>query len=193
MKGTGFYDSSGKKFRFESEFGEREMAAAWDRKERCFTCKSPPISWFFSGKTPSAEALAKLKETQIKLRLTLNGQNWIWVGYFEYYDPIIERMSYELNFGEGLSEDEKVKKWLEEELLPVPPADPEERKKFDAEQEKRITEENEEFGTIYKRTGTKFYIWGAKFKKTQVLFCGSEDSCATKQKIASGNKSEIYV
>ena len=164
VKGTGFYDSSGKKFKFESEFGEREMAAAWDRKEKCFTCKSPPISWFFSGKNPSPEALAKVKETPIKLRLTLNGQNWIWVGYFEYYDPIVERMSYDTGFGEGMSEEVKNVKWVEEEQLPQKPIDP----AAEAELLKKVEEENEEFSTVYKRTGTKFYVWGSKFRKSNV-------------------------
>lgn len=170
VKGNGFYDSSGKKFKFETEFGEREMAAAWDRKERCFTCKSPPISWFFSGKNPAPEALEKLKNSQIKLRITLNGQNWIWVGYFEYYDAIITRMSYDTGFGEGMTEEEKKKKWLEEEPLPPKPADPEELKNLEAENAKKAEEENEEFNTTYKRTGAIFYIHGQKFRKSNVFF-----------------------
>lgn len=169
VKGTGFYDSGGKKFKFESEFGEREMAAAWDRKERCYTCKSPPISWFFSGKSPSNDTLAKAKENPIKLRLTLNGQNWIWVGYFEYYDPIVERLAYDLTFGEGIPEEEASKKWQEEEPLPPVPADPEELKTMESEQQKKVQEENDEFSTVYRRTGTKFYIHGAKFRKTNAI------------------------
>lgn len=170
VKGTGFYDSGGKKFKFESEFGEREMAAAWDRKEKCYTCKSPPISWFFSGKSPSESMLAKVKESQIKLRLTLNGQNWIWVGYFEYYDPAVERLSYDLQFGEGLTEEEAKKKWLEEESVPPLLTDPEELKNYQEEEKQRIDEETEEFSTVYRRTGTRFYIWGSKFRKSSVTF-----------------------
>ena len=118
------------------------MAAAWDRKEKCYTCKSPPLAWFFSGKSPSNSVLAKAKESPIKLRLTLNGQNWIWVGYFEYYDPIVDRLSYDLTFGEGLGEEEAKKKWTEEEPVPPVPTDPEELKTYEAEQKKKAEEES---------------------------------------------------
>lgn len=144
------------------------MAAAWDRKEKCYTCKSPPLSWYFGGKSPSNEMLAKAKENPVKLRLTLNGQNWIWVGYFEYYDAAIERMSYDQQFGEGLTPEEIDKKWLEEEPIPALPTDPEALKTFQGEEQKKIEEENEEFTTIYKRCGARFYIWGNKFRKSSV-------------------------
>lgn len=169
VKGTGFYDSGGKKFKFESEFGEREMNASWDRKEKVYTCKTPPLSWYFGGKSPTNEMLAKAKENPVKLRLTLNGQNWIWVGYFEYYDAIVDRLSYDLTYGEGLTEEEANKKWLEEQPLPPLLTDPAALKAQQDEEQKKIEEENEEFATTYRRTGTKFYIWGSKFRKSAVL------------------------
>jgi hypothetical protein len=169
VKGNGIYESGGRKFKFESEFGEREMAAAWDRKEKCFSCKSPPLTWYFGGKSPSNDMLAKAKENPVKLRLTLNGQNWIWVGYFEYYDPIIERLSYDSQFGEGLTEEEANKKWLSEEPLPAALADPEAQKTQEEEDKKKMDEENEEISTVYKRCGAKFYIWGNKYRKTPVF------------------------
>lgn len=168
VKGTGFYDSGGKKFKFETTNGEREMSAAWDRKEKCFTCKTPPISWYFQGKSPSNSLLQKTKESQIKLSLTLNGHDWIFVGYFEYYDPIVDRLAYDLGFGEGLPEAEIAKKWIEEEVLPLLPTDPEELKNLQAEEQKKAAEENEEFSTLYRRSGTRFYILGKNFKKCSV-------------------------
>lgn len=144
------------------------MAAAWDRKEKTYTCKSPPISWYFGGKSPSSGALAKAKETPVKLKLTLNSQNWIWVGYFEYYDPIVERLSLDSQFAEEMPEEEVKKKWLEEEPLPPVPTNPEELKTYEAETQKKMEEENEEVATIYKRTGARFYILGSKFRKSPV-------------------------
>lgn len=169
VKGTGFYESGGRKFKFESDFGEREMAAAWDRKEKCYTCKTPPLSWYFGGKSPTNDMLAKAKENPVRLRLTLNGQNWIWVGYFEYYDAVIERLSYDSQFGEGLTEEEVKKKWVEEEQIPPLPTDPEALKTQQEEEKKKIEEENEEFTTAYKRCGTRFYIWGTKYRKSSVF------------------------
>ena len=145
------------------------MAASWDRKQKCFTCKSPPISWFFSGKKPTQEALDKLKQSQIKLSLTLNGQNWMWVGHFRYYDPAIERMAYDFDFGENMTEEEKAKKWLEPEPLPEKPEDPEELKKFEIEETKKIEEETETFNTTYRRAGSIFYIYGHDFRDTGVI------------------------
>lgn len=162
IKGTGFYDSSGKKVKFESKTGEREMAVAWDRKGKCFTCKSPPAIWLLGDKNT---------EDKLKLSLTLNGQDWICAGTFEYYNPTIERMSYDLEFGEGISQEERTKRWNEEEPLPEGLPEPDEAKK--AEEQAKIAEETELFETTYKRTGTIFYIWGKQFKKSNVSHLSS--------------------
>lgn len=160
VRGTGFYDSSGKKFKFESKTGEREMAAVWDRKEKAFTCKSPPAAWLLGDdRSPNA--------AKLKLSLTLNGQDWICAGTFEYYDPVVERMSYDLEFGEGMGQEEKAKKLGEEEPLPEEPPILDGAKK--AEEQAKIAEETELFTTAYKRTGTVFYMWGTNFKKSNVL------------------------
>lgn len=169
IKGTGFYDSSGKKFKFESPLGEREMGAVWDRREKCFTCKTPPKSWFMGNKTPSEHVVEDSLEAKTKIRLTLNGQDWIWIGYFEYYDPVVERMSYDLDFGEGLGEEEKLTKLQEKEELPIKPEDPEELKKYQIEEDKKMEEEKELFESSYQRCGTIFYIYGNNFKDSNVI------------------------
>jgi hypothetical protein len=145
------------------------MAATWDRKEKTYSCKSPPISWYFGGKSPTAGMLAKVKENPVKLRLTLNGKEWIWVGYFEYYDPVVDRLCYYTPGPDEGTEEEIQKKWVEEEAIPPVPADPEELKALETEAQKKAEEENEEIATTYRRTGTRFFILGSKFRKTPVL------------------------
>jgi len=168
IKGTGFYDSTGKKFKFESSLGEREMDAVWNRKEKCFTCKAPPKSWFIRNRGSSTGIMEDSSETRIKIRLTLNGQDWIWIGYFDHYDPIVERMSYDLDFGEGLTEEEKQAKLIKREEIPIPPENPEELKKYQAELEKKLEEDKELFESLYQRCGTIFYIHGRDFRDSNV-------------------------
>jgi hypothetical protein len=149
--------------------GEREMDAVWNRKEKCFTCKTPPKSWFIRNKNPSDNIIEDSLEARTKIRLTLNGQDWTWIDYFEYYDPIVERMSYDLDFGEGLTEEEKQTKLMEREEILIPPEDPEELKKYQAEQEKKLEEDKELFESSYQRCGTIFYIYGHNFKESNVI------------------------
>jgi len=156
IKGTGFYDSSGKKVKFESKNGEREMTAVWNRKEKAFTCKSPPAIWLLGDK----------EESKLKLNLTLNGQDWIFAGTFEYYEPTIERMSYDFELTE-MNQEERMKRWNEEEPLPEEEPKLDETKK--AEKQAKIIEDTELFESTYKRSGTIFYIWGDQFKKSNVL------------------------
>jgi hypothetical protein len=154
IKGTGFYDSSGKKVKFESRSGEREMTTVWDRKEKAFTCKTPPAIWLLGDK----------EENKLKLSLTLNGQDWICAGTFEYYETIIERMSYDFELNE-VSQEERMKRWSEEEPLL------EEQELYEvkkAEEQAKITEDTQIFESTYKRTGTIFYIWGHHFKRSNV-------------------------
>eukprot|EP00826_Nyctotherus_ovalis_P018738 TRINITY_DN15650_c0_g2_i7.p1 TRINITY_DN15650_c0_g2~~TRINITY_DN15650_c0_g2_i7.p1 ORF type:complete len:208 (+),score=35.18 TRINITY_DN15650_c0_g2_i7:501-1124(+) len=143
------------------------MGAVWDRHKKCFTCKTPPKSWFIANQSSSEGQAENPSEAKTKIRLTLNGQDWIWVGYFEYYDPVVDRMSFDLDFGEGMTEEEKQAKLLEREEVTVP-EDPEELKKYLAEEEKRIEEEKELFESSYQRCGTVFYIHGKNFKDSNV-------------------------
>ena len=50
LKGTGIYDSAIKRVKFQTKGGEREVAAAWDRKAKCLSCIVPPLTWLFGGK-----------------------------------------------------------------------------------------------------------------------------------------------
>ena len=145
------------------------MPATWDRKERIFSCKAPPLSWYVGGKAVVPETLEKIKESSVKILLTLNAQDWIYAGNFEYYDPMIERLAWDSNaeLDEG-TEEEKKAKWLAEEQLAVVPTDPEELKEYEDEMKKKIEEENEEIENVFKRAGNRFYIYGKKFRRVAV-------------------------
>ena len=124
IKGTGLYDSQGKKFKFQTEYGEREVPATWDRKEKSMSCIVPPLTWLFGGATPTPQMIDTVLSSAATVMFTLNSQQWSQAINFKYLDPLFERMSYELEFGEGLSPQEKEEEWAKEEPMVVPPIDP---------------------------------------------------------------------
>ena len=43
ISGKGFYDSTAKKLKIISQYGERDVAVNWDRKTKSYQCVIPPL------------------------------------------------------------------------------------------------------------------------------------------------------
>ena len=104
---------------------------------------------------------------QIDISLTFNNQEWLEALNFNYHDMSFTRVAYVHNFGEQLTEEEKVQAWLAEEPEDQPPEDitEEELKKREEDKAKKAVEETEEITTVAKRKGYKIYIHGQNFMK----------------------------
>lgn len=167
LKGSGLYDSRVKRVRFEACGEVRDVSAKWQRKETAISCVVPPLTWLFGGEEVSEEVIEKTKAEDIKVTLTLNGQEWIDCPGFKFHDAVVERLEYVHNFGEDIEdEEEKEKAWLAEEAIPKPPAEletEEDIQKWKDEQKAAADESTEEAQTTARRAGFKFYIYGQNF------------------------------
>ena len=115
--------------------------------------------------------------------MTLNNQEWIPAGSFNYHDLKLTRLAYVHNFGEQFPEEEREERWFAEEPIEADPEDmtEDEIKKRDDERTKKEQDESEEVQTLAKRKGYKMYIYGKNFRKAnslRVLF-SFEDETAT--------------
>ena len=78
--------------------------------------------------------------------MTLNNQEWIPAGSFNYHDLKLTRLAYVHNFGEQFPEEEREERWFAEEPIEADPEDmtEDEIKKRDDERAKKEQDESEE-------------------------------------------------
>jgi len=122
ISGKGFYDSSGKKIRMKTEYGEREIPVHWDRKSKHFLCVVPPVNWLFGGEEVEKWVVNKVLAGSIQMELSLNGIEYYDLPSFKYIDTNIVRI-YKARFPDNLTEEEKKhlferpEEWAHEEML----------------------------------------------------------------------------
>ena len=153
ISGKGFYDSTGKKLRITSQYGERDVAVNWDRKLKCYQCVIPPLHWLIG--TEQFDLVKDVKSLPIKLELTLNSIEYTTLPTFFYNDSHLLRIS-KVKIDETLSLQVKQELWEKEEL---------EEKEEPEIKIKREQEEDQAMLTACK-PGVKLYLWSDGFIKT---------------------------
>ncbi|CAG9322910.1 unnamed protein product [Blepharisma stoltei] len=156
--GRGLYDSSAKKVRISTEYGEREVSVNWERKTKSYLCVIPPLSWLFGGEEPDPAVLRSVKSKPIKLELTLNGIEYTALPPFYYIDVKILRAS-KVKFDENLPIPVKTELWEREE--PEEHEDPEIKAK--REQEENIAMQ------LPCKPNTRLFLWCDGLIKTPTM------------------------
>lgn len=166
--GTGFFDSETKNVKIVSRFGDRLRGLDWNKNEKCYEFKMPPLSWLFGGNSPTPEQEAEVKTEGVNIYLTLNGIEWFDVGTFYFYDADYERII-SANFDAKLSEEDRKNLLMREE----PEVDPFANCKNEAEVEKKKVElnkimqqEDDEIKNLFKKAGDFLYLKGQNFIKS---------------------------
>lgn len=104
--GQGLFDSLTKKAKIVSALGERFSDMQWDRNEKGLIMVSNPLLWI----TNDEDLIKKIPPNELyenynfDVSITMNNNDWIYVGYYKYCDPKITRATY-LTFPENCSLD----------------------------------------------------------------------------------------
>jgi alpha-tubulin suppressor-like RCC1 family protein len=150
--GKGFYDSTAKKMKITSQYGERDVAVNWDRKLKCYQCVIPPLHWLIGTEQFEAK---DVKSLPLKLELTLNCIEYTLLPTFFYNDSHLLRIS-KAKIDETLTPQAKQDLWEKE--------DPEEKEEPEAKL-KREQEEDQAMLTACK-PGVKLFLWSEGLMKT---------------------------
>lgn len=151
--GKGFYDSTAKKLRITSQYGERDVAVNWDRKAKCYQCVIPPLHWLIGSE--QFELVKDVKSLPLKLELTLNCIEYTLLPPFYYNDTHLIRIS-KAKIDESLSPQAKLELWEKEE--------PEEKEEAEA---KLKREQEEDLAMVSAcKPGVKLYLWSEGLLKT---------------------------
>jgi len=93
IEGEGLFDTIAKKIKLENSFGARMIDAKWDKITNSFFFYTPPISWLAGNEVYDEIPISKLMEEEVKISLTINGGvEWIYVGTYIYYEPVIKEI-----------------------------------------------------------------------------------------------------
>jgi hypothetical protein len=93
IEGQGLFDTIAKKVRLENSFGSRMIDAKWDKVKNNFFFYTPPISWLAGNEVYDEIPMDKLMSEEVKVSLTINGGvEWIHVGTYIYYEPVIKEI-----------------------------------------------------------------------------------------------------
>ncbi|OMJ84574.1 hypothetical protein SteCoe_14244 [Stentor coeruleus] len=153
ITGKGFYDSTAKKLRITSQYGERDVAVNWDRKTKSYQCVIPPLHWLVGSE--GSENIKDVKKVPLKLDLTLNCIEYTTLPAFCYNDIKLLRIS-KAKIDETLTPQAKQELWEKEEH---------EEKEENEAKIKREQEEDLAMQTACK-PGVKLYLWSEGLIKT---------------------------
>ena len=145
ISGKGFYDSTAKKLRITSQYGERDVAVNWDRKTKSYQCVIPPLHWLIGS--DGSDSIRDVKQVPLKLELTLNCIEYTVLPLFCYNDIHLIRVS-KAKVDETLTVQAKQELWDKEE--------PEDKEEPDA----KLKREQEEDAAMLVacKPGVKLYL-----------------------------------
>lgn len=174
ISGEGLFDTTTKKAKIVSSFGERLLDLIWEKNEKSLLLVTTPLKWLVSDE----EYLKIINPTELydnfnfEIFVTMNGNHWMNAGFFKYYIIKVLRVVY-VSFPDKSTLEDKIKlikaedaSLTNEEKIAAGfiPNNIEDKKKKE-ELSKRIQEEDQMIQTVPRRPYTGIYIYGEYFPK----------------------------
>lgn len=173
IHGDGFFDTSTKKAKIISNYGERLCDIQWDRNDKSFQFVTNPLGWLTDNEEiiKDIDPVELYEKMQFDIYITLNGIHYMLADSYRYYDVKLLRISY-IQFPDKTNFEQRLKMIKMEEPLTLEekiavgfvPNNIEDKKKKE-ELTKKILLEDEMIKTMARRPYASLYLYGNFFPK----------------------------
>lgn len=138
IQGTGLYDASTKRVILETSEGQNEIVPVWDSHKKGIKLK-------MQNDTLDLDPNSQAMKQPVKVKLTLNNQEWIDALEFKYHDLKVERLEYvSEDLFEGLeTEEEKTALWRGVDPAPEVPEEEPTEEEVEKKKEEELKRQEE--------------------------------------------------